>query len=339
MSKNARSIHTSVRPPSLHPTTSITNLPPTDSCKTADLLSIANNTLNHLVTGQDTLLSADERYSALAQLALTVQAAAKLADVVHVEGLAVGGTGTVGGDTEALTERVRVKRGGGVKTEVEGEKVQIEARDPEQKKAETVKVNEEVQKLVAETERLHAEAEKVRRETERARAEAERARAEAEKVEKEAERAVAETERLKAEEMMLRSEKMKIDAETERVNTVTGRFCVETEKMRWEAETEADQAVKEAEMAGKGTAGAEEESARNDVEVETVGKEVESPVLAQEAKEWRSPPNQLSPQEEVNQEILEQYRWKIAPLRRVQLHEGILNQQNIAQMQWSNSSQ
>lgn len=46
------------------------------------------------MSGQHALQSADERKSALTQLAVTVQAAAMLAEVAHAQVL-VGGTGSV----------------------------------------------------------------------------------------------------------------------------------------------------------------------------------------------------------------------------------------------------
>ncbi|KAH8145646.1 uncharacterized protein LAJ45_10286 [Morchella importuna] len=156
------------------------------ACKTADLLALATHALNHLLSGQDALRSADERKSALTQLAVTVQAAARLTVVAHAE--ALGGH----------TDRVRAETEG--QNAVRGAEAAVV--ETERIRAETERVGKEVEKSVAERRRLHAEAEKVRKETERTKAEAERA--------------VAETERLKAKGMMVLSEKIKIEAETER---------------------------------------------------------------------------------------------------------------------------
>ncbi|RPB06459.1 hypothetical protein P167DRAFT_610071 [Morchella conica CCBAS932] len=163
------------------------------ACKTADLLSLATHALKQVMSGQHTLHSADERRSALTQLAVTVHAASRLAEVAHAQ--------VLGGDTgriSAETERQEV-----------GRKAQTVVEETERIKVETEKISKEVERSVAETGRLRAEAEKVAKETERAKADAEKAG-------KETERAVAETERLKAEAMLVRSDKMRTDAETER---------------------------------------------------------------------------------------------------------------------------
>lgn len=157
------------------------------------------------MSGQHALQCADERKSALIQLAVTVQAAARLAEVAHAEVLTTpGGAATVGGDTKAqLADAWKLGKGLGWSETI---------------KAETERVSKEVEKSVAETGRLYAEAGKVGRETERANAEAVRA--------------VQETERLKAEAMVVRSKKMKIDAEMERLKVEVERTRLEEERAK-----------------------------------------------------------------------------------------------------------
>ncbi|KAH8145645.1 uncharacterized protein LAJ45_10285 [Morchella importuna] len=152
------------------------------ACRTADLLSRATHALKQVMSGQHTLHSADERRSALTLLAVTVHAASRLVEVVHVQVLG--------------------------RDEV-GRKAQTVVEETERIKVETEKISKEVERSVAETGRLRAEADKVAKETERAKADAEKAG-------KETERAAAETERLKAEAMLVRSDKMRTDADTER---------------------------------------------------------------------------------------------------------------------------
>ncbi|KAI5837680.1 hypothetical protein DFP73DRAFT_567199 [Morchella snyderi] len=139
--------------------------PPSTSSLTAAVLMRAMVTLNHQMSPpQHALLCVDERRSALQQLIVTTETAAKLADVAHVEALtaqckAAGGGGGGGADrTTAETERLH---------------------------AESAKIGREVERVVAETERTRAETEKVGKETE--------------KMCKEIERAARETLRLKVE--------------------------------------------------------------------------------------------------------------------------------------------
>ncbi|RPB06349.1 hypothetical protein P167DRAFT_580668, partial [Morchella conica CCBAS932] len=133
------------------------------ACRTTELLILATNALNNLMSGEHLLPSADERKSALQQLILTVQAAANLTEVLHAKVVGDAWRGMPGGVERVMMETERIK-------------------------AETVKVGKDVQKSLTETGRLRAEAEKVKRETNRTKAEVERA--------------VQGTERLKAEAMM-----------------------------------------------------------------------------------------------------------------------------------------
>lgn len=119
-------------------------------------------TLNHQMSPpQHALLCADERRSALQQLMVTTETAAKLADVAHVEALAAQCKAAGGGGTDCITA------------------------ETERLHAESAKIGREVERVVAETERTRAETEKVGKETE--------------KVCKEIERAARETLRLKVE--------------------------------------------------------------------------------------------------------------------------------------------
>ncbi|KAH0604116.1 uncharacterized protein H6S33_007147 [Morchella sextelata] len=75
------------------------------------LLTLSTHAMNHLTSpGQHALLSAEERKSALLQIMITVQVAAKLAESAHLDAVThnePGGGGS--GDTERIranTERL-----------------------------------------------------------------------------------------------------------------------------------------------------------------------------------------------------------------------------------------
>ncbi|RPB06621.1 hypothetical protein P167DRAFT_82840 [Morchella conica CCBAS932] len=73
------------------------------ACKTADLLTLTTHSLNRVTSfGPYHLLSVDDRKSALHQLSMTVQAAARLAELAQPE--------VLGGHTEHV--RVRWKPNG-----------------------------------------------------------------------------------------------------------------------------------------------------------------------------------------------------------------------------------
>jgi hypothetical protein len=93
--------------------------------------------MTHLTSpGQHALLSAEERKSALLQIMITVQVAAKLAESAHLDAVTHN---EPGGGGSGDTERIRAKT--------------------ESLKAEVEKVEKEVEMKLAETERLRAEVE------------------------------------------------------------------------------------------------------------------------------------------------------------------------------------
>ncbi|KAH8145649.1 uncharacterized protein LAJ45_10289 [Morchella importuna] len=75
------------------------------ACKTADLLTLTTHSLNRVTSfGPYHLLSADDRKSALQQLSMTVQAAAKLAELAQPE--------VLGRHTEHVRVKVETERAG-----------------------------------------------------------------------------------------------------------------------------------------------------------------------------------------------------------------------------------
>ncbi|KAH8145658.1 uncharacterized protein LAJ45_10298 [Morchella importuna] len=121
-------------------------------------------------------------------LASTVEAAAKLAAVAHVEALTGQGGGTATGSGE-MAERI---------------------------------IRAETERAVAEMERLKAQAENVGRETERLRAEAIKVWKEAERAVAETERLEAEAMMVRSKKMMIDAETERLKAETEWKRTETG---------------------------------------------------------------------------------------------------------------------
>ncbi|KAI5837683.1 hypothetical protein DFP73DRAFT_588785 [Morchella snyderi] len=174
------------------------------SSQTITLLMHAMNVLdNQMSPAQHALLSAGERRSTLLQLKVTTETAAKLADIMHVEAVALAQQTTAG----AETERIRA--------------------ETERLKAETEKTSREAEKVVVETERTRAEAEKVCQELGRSVAVRERIKTEGEEVGKEVRRM-----KVEVEEVGKEVGRMKMDLE--KVGNEVGRAAQETEKMRVE---------------------------------------------------------------------------------------------------------
>ncbi|KAI5837697.1 hypothetical protein DFP73DRAFT_567218 [Morchella snyderi] len=114
-------------------------------CDTAAVLMSALDLLRHQTSpAQHALLTPDERRSSLHQLTVAVEAAAKLAEVAHVEAIAVAAQHNAAG--------------------VDADRIRAEA---ERFRAEAARFGKEAEKVMAETERTRAEAEKARSETER----------------------------------------------------------------------------------------------------------------------------------------------------------------------------
>ncbi|KAH8145650.1 uncharacterized protein LAJ45_10290 [Morchella importuna] len=256
--------------------------------KTADILHLAAQALTHLMSGQHALHSPDDSKSALQQLAVTVQAAAKLAELAHPEVLtALGGVPAVWSDHEVLMERIRAEREM-VGMKAEAEKVGSEVQEKEGINAETKKCRMEGEEGIREAEKLDAPAGEVWRKTERAMAEAD-----AEKVGKETLQAAQVTERTRVEVVKVVREREKIMAERERVgkevewsvaetgrlNAEAGKVARETERARAEmerfkAETERLKAETMVARSQKLRIDAETERAKAELErtkVETAG--------------------------------------------------------------------
>ncbi|KAI5837714.1 hypothetical protein DFP73DRAFT_588805 [Morchella snyderi] len=162
-------------------------------------------------------LSPDERRSALMQLMVTAETAARIAEVGWAP------PNQLGGDAEyisAETERLKAEAG---KVEKETKRA---AWETERLKAEADKVRAETEKVVKEMEKVVKQIELTARETFRL-------KVEGEKVEKEAVRAVKDTEKIKA-------EARKVGKEVERL--VAGRDRMEAEQAKVAKEKEAEQA-------------------------------------------------------------------------------------------------
>ncbi|KAI5837684.1 hypothetical protein DFP73DRAFT_588786 [Morchella snyderi] len=216
--------------------------------ETVSLLRRAIDILDHHMSPtQHALHSPDERRSMLLQLTVATEAAAKLADIIHMEAVAVvAQQNTSDGEAERIraeTERLKAEaekiKAETERTRAEGEKVGMEAgrsaadaakisKEVERVVAETERTRAEVEKVVTETQRMRAEAEKVGKEAERSVADTERTKMEIEKVEKEVERAAQETEKIKVEAVRVGKELERVMAETERKKAEDERLSSET---------------------------------------------------------------------------------------------------------------
>ncbi|KAI5837692.1 hypothetical protein DFP73DRAFT_285602 [Morchella snyderi] len=165
--------------------------------ETAAVLMRAMDVLQHQTSAvTHTLLTPEERRSALLQLMVTVETAAKLADVAHVEAVA-----------DAKVERIKTESGR-LQPEMVmiGKEVESVVMEAERTLVEAETLEMQAEKVMSKAEREMAEGRKVGNEAEEEIEVLERTRAGVEKVGKEVERTYLETERMKAELKKTRSE-------------------------------------------------------------------------------------------------------------------------------------
>ncbi|KAI5837691.1 hypothetical protein DFP73DRAFT_567208 [Morchella snyderi] len=215
--------------------------------ETAAVLMRAMAMLYHqTLPTQHAVLSADERKSALLQLMLTTETAAKLADIAHVEAVAVAQ------DKAASAEAWRIRA------------------EIERLKAEAVKIGREVEWVMVEAERTRGEAEMVGIVAEEVMREVEETRAEGEQVSDEAERRAAYTKRAKraAETVMKESTAQETEMMKAAVEMVRKGVEITTQ--------EAETMKAEVEKAGKEVERTVQDVERTKAEVEKASKEVEA---------------------------------------------------------------